>query len=133
MTKDIIINGVSIEELKKQRAAIQKDASKIISDNIEAGTKIVEKILESEDQEEANTLAEEAYEHFDTAKVVAGVSGVSFFLPFYEEYGRYGSNEILSQRLENDDKFEWDSAISQLYGILEDMESDSRAWHSSTC
>lgn len=131
--KDIVINGVSIEDLKKQRAAIQKDASKIIAENIKVGTELVEKVLETEDQSEADQFAKEAYEHFDTAKVVAGVSGVSFFLPFYEEYGQYGSDEILSQRLENDDKFEWDGAISQLYGILEDMESDSRAWHSSMC
>jgi hypothetical protein len=131
--KDIVINGVSIEELKKQRAAIKKDASKIIAENIEAGTKLVEQILATEDQEEADRLAKTAYEHFDTANIVAGVSGVEFFLPFYEEYGRYDSDEILSQRLEGELEFDFTVALDQLYNILESMEGDSRDWHSSRC
>jgi hypothetical protein len=133
MTKDIIINGVSIDELKKQRVAIQKDASRVIAESIKAGTELVEKLLLLEDEEGAEALAKEAYEQFDTARVVAGVSGVSFFLPYYEEYGRYDSDEILSQRIEGQVEFEWGDAISELYGVLEDMESDSRAWHSSMC
>jgi hypothetical protein len=133
MTKDIIINGVSIEELKAQRKAIQKDASKIIAENIKAGTEIVEKILVSSDAGEIESLAKEAHEHFDNAYVVAGVSGVTFFLPFYEEYGRYDSDDILSQRLEGQVGGDWGYAMDQLYGILESMESDSRAWHSSMC
>ena len=82
MKKDIVINGVSIEELKKQRAAIRQGASKVISDNIEAATKLVHEIMKAESKDAALKLAEEAYEHLDTAEIVSGVSGVQFFLPF---------------------------------------------------
>jgi hypothetical protein len=145
MSKDIIINGVSIEELKKQRAAIRQDASKIIAENIEAATKLVHEIMKAESKEEALKLAEEAYEYLDTAQVVSGVSGVTFFLPFYEEYGRYESGEILSsildqEHLDEDEineniEFNWrdKNALWQLHSKLSDMESNSRAWHSSMC
>jgi ferritin-like metal-binding protein YciE len=145
MTKDIIINGVSIEELKKQRKAIQQGASKIISDSIEAATKLVGEIMESESKDQALTLAQEALEHLETAEVVSGVSGVTFFLPFYEEYGRYDNTEILSSILEQEHldeeevnenvDFSWQDKNS-LYALcekLQSMESDSRAWHSSMC
>lgn len=145
MKKDIIINGISVEELKRQRVAIQKDAAKIIAENIDAATALVHKIVKAESKDQALTLAEEAYEHLDTAQVVSGVSGVEFFLPFYEEYGRYDPSEILSSMLdqehldENDVneniEFNWQdkNALYQLYQKLGDMESDSRAWHSSMC
>jgi hypothetical protein len=145
MTKDIIINGVSIEELKKQRAAIQQGASKIISESIDAATEIVGQIMKSESKSEAEQLAQEALEHLETAEVVSRVSGVEFFLPFYEEYGRYDHTEILScildqEHLEEDEinenvEFSWQdkNALYALYQKLGSMESDSRAWHSSMC
>lgn len=146
MKKDIVINGVSIEELKKQRQALQQGASKVISDNIEAATKLVHEIMKSESKEDALKLAEEAYEHLDTAEIVSGVSGVQFFLPFYEEYGPYEHDDILSSILsqdyvdDEDDvndnvSFSWQdkNALYKLYQKLENMESDSLAWNSSMC
>jgi hypothetical protein len=146
MAKDIIINGVSIEELKKQRKAIQQGASKIISDSIEAATKLVHEIMKAESKEDALKLAEEAYEHLDTAEIVSGVSGVQFYLPFHEEYGRHEHDEILSSILSQDyvddeedvnenASFSWQdkNALYKLYNKLENMESDSLAWHSSMC
>lgn len=146
--KDIVINGVSIEELKKQRQLLQQGASKVIADSIDSATKLVAKIVEAETKDVALKLAEEAYDHLDTAEIVSGVSGVEFYLPFYEEYGRYEHDVILSSILSQeyvDDEEEvnenasfetWGSkqdALSKLYHKLESMESDSLAWNSSMC
>lgn len=142
---DIVINGVSIEELKKQRAAIQQGASQIISDSIDAATKIVGEIMKAESKEQANALAKEALEHLETAEVVSGVSGVTYCLPYTEEYGGYDSDEVLSCILSQDDadeeevnenvEFSWreKNDLYALYSKLESMQSASRDWHSSRC
>jgi hypothetical protein len=135
--KDIIINGVSVNQLKAQRAAIREGASKLIAENIETAKNLTKKLVESEDSQEIETLAKEAYEALDTAQVVSGVSGVSFFLPFYEEYGSYNGDEIFSNILEESENElvseNWDGAVSKLYRLFGNMESQSRDWHSSRC
>lgn len=135
--KDIIINGVSINELKKQRDSIRQGAAKIISENLEIAKELTQKLVESTDKVEINSLAKEAYEALDNANVVAGVSGVSFLLPFYEEYGRYEGEEIFSTLLEESDneilKEVWDDSVNQLYNLFYTMETQSRDWHSSRC
>ena len=136
MKEDIIINGVSVNELKRQRDAIKKGASKIISENIEKAKKITNQLVLSDSADEIKSLAQEAYDALDTANIVSGVSGVTFSLPFYEEYGNYESDEIFSHKLEDSDNKglseNWD-AISDLYYLFENMEIQSRDWHSSRC
>lgn len=137
MKEDIIINGVSVNELKRQRSAIRQGASTIISQNIELAKNLTQSLIASEDKEEIKKLAKEAYEALDTANVVSGVSGVDFFLPFYEEYGSYDGSEIFSSMLEDSDNEliseVWDQAVGDLYELFADMESQSRDWHSSRC
>lgn len=137
MKEDIIINGVSVNELKRQRSAIRQGASTIISQNIELAKTLTQSLIASEDKEEIKKLAKEAYEALDTANVVSGVSGVDFFLPFYEEYGNYDGSEIFSNMLEDSDNEliseVWDQAVGDLYELFSDMESQSRDWHSSRC
>lgn len=137
MKEDIIINGVSVNELKKQREAIRQGASTIISQNIERAKELTQTLVQSKDKEEIKKLAKEAHEALDNANVVAGVSGVGFFLPFYEEYGSYEGDEIFSNMLEENDNEllaeVWDESISQLYTLFYNMESQSRDWHSSRC
>ena len=139
MEKDIIINGVSVNELKKQRNAIRQGASVIISQNIEIAKSLTKKLVESENKEEIKRLAKEAYEALDTANVVSGVSGVSFLIPFYEEYGNYDEDEIFSRVLEKEENDNelisevWDDAIGDLYELFSEMENQSRDWHSSRC
>lgn len=137
MKEDIIINGVSVNELKRQRAAIQQGASEIIAQNIELAQKLTQSLVVSEDKEEIKKLAQDAYEALDTANVVAGVSGVSFCLPYYEEYGGYSRSEILSRVLEDNDNElineVWDEGINKLYDLFYDMETQSRDWYSSRC
>ena len=135
--RDIIINGVSINELKKQRDSIRQGAAKIISENIDIAKELTKKLVESTDKVEIKSWAKEAYEALDNANVVAGVSGVSFLLPFYEEYGSYESEEIFSSLLEESDnevlKEVWDDSVNQLYNLFYNMETQSRDWHSSRC
>jgi uncharacterized lipoprotein YehR (DUF1307 family) len=141
MTKDIIINGVSIEELKKQRKAIQQGASKIISDSIEAATKLLHKIMKAESKEDALKLAEEAYEHLDTAEIVSGVSGVQYYLDYNDGYHDDVLSTLLSQEdLDEDEvnpnvEFSYSdkNALYKLYNKLESMESDTEGWNASTC
>jgi hypothetical protein len=138
--EDIIIAGYSINALKAQKAAIREGASKVIAESIEAANKLTEQLLESEDVEEINALAQQAVDLLETAEVVAGVSGVSFFLPFYEEYGQYDSHDIFSKKLEGSDNealqaswYDFNNVLGKLYSQYERMESDSRGWYSSTC
>jgi hypothetical protein len=136
--EDIIINGVSINELKAKKAAIQQGASQVIADSIAKGTELVQKLLDTEEGIDQEAVAKEALEHLEVAEVVSGISGVTFMLPYYEEYGQYDSNEIYSMQLDEAEhiKFSWEdrnSALYKLYSTLESMESDARAWHSSTC
>lgn len=132
--KDIIINGVSINELKKQRQAIQEGAAQVISDNIDLAKTLTQQLVESKDMTEIDNLATQAYEALETASVVSGVSGVDFYLPFYEEY-RDEDEDILSSVLdENDNELLSDSEkVQKLSSMFYSMERQSRDWHSSRC
>ena len=136
MTKELMIAGYSIEDLKKQRAAIQKDANKVISDNIESATVIIQKILSTpSDEIDVESLAKQATEMLETAEVVAGVSGCTFYLPFREDgYGDSFANDLENMEDEDDDNiFDRYPALRKLQGQLESMEYDSCNWHSSRC
>lgn len=142
--KDILINGISINALKEQRKAIQQGASKIISDSIEQGTEVVKELMKAESPEQAEELAAKALELFETAEVVSGVSGVTFEIPYYEEYGSEFEG-VMSYALQQEDMAEDDynvnleyryddgSKLAKLVSLLESMESDSEGWHSSRC
>lgn len=135
--EDIIINGVSVNSLKQQREAIREGASKIIAENIEKATALTRELLECEDYAEVERLAALAYQTLDTVQVVSGVSGVTFFLPYYEEYGdNDGIITSLIDNTENEavmDNLAARGAVRKLYSLLGSMETQSRDWHSSTC
>lgn len=136
--EDIIINGVSINDLKAKKAAVQQGASQLISDSIDKATTLVETLLNTEEGLDQEAVAKEALEQLEVAALVSGISGVTFMLPYYEEYGHYESNEIYSMQLDEAEHIEisWknkDSNLWKLCRMLENMESDARAWHSSTC
>jgi hypothetical protein len=140
MNKDIIIGGVSLEVLKAQQTEIRKDASKVIAEHLAAGTALVEQLVKEPEDGEAvdyEALAEQALEHMEVVELVAGVSGVTFFLPYYEEDGQYESSDILSSQIEEAEHLDsdWQSknAIYRLNCLLNSMEGDSCNWHSSMC
>lgn len=142
-TKDIIIAGVSINALKKLKKDIREGASKVISDSIDDALRLSEEMFSVSTPEEVIALAKQALELLETAEVVSNVSGVTFSLPYYEEYGRYESSEVFSQRLEDAEyededsvvnaAFHADSVMADLRDQFGNMESEARGWHSSTC
>lgn len=136
---DIIIDGINISDLRKTKEALQKGASKFIAESIAAATEIVkERLVTAASYGEAEAAAQEALALLENAQLVSGVSGVSFFLPYYEEYGGHDEDEILSTIIENADhdtigKYYGGGTLSDLHDLLGNMESTSRDWHSSTC
>ena len=134
---DIIIDGISINELKKTKAALQQGASKFISDSISQVQEIVkERLVTATNYGEAEAAAKEALALLENAQLVSGVSGVSFFLPYCEEYGN--CDDILLQMIENGDhevvgKYYGGTTLGKLHNLLESMGSTTRDWHSSTC
>lgn len=150
MKKDVVINGISINELKKTKAAIQQGAAVVIADSITEVNRLVALIITA-DKDEAEKLSEEALEILETVDVVSGVSGVTYFLNYQESNGGgYDESEILSCQLETkmdelieaaDIGTDWNVKnaymrelnIRKLQCKLDSMESESCAWHSSTC
>lgn len=127
--EDIMLNGVSVQSLVETRKNIKQAAAKFISEGIEKVTGLVQLIVDSKedtDMAAADQYAREALKILESVDVVSGVSGVTYYLNYYEEYS--GSCGILSRMVED---VELDS--SDLYYMLEEMESTSRGWHSSTC
>lgn len=138
--EDIILGGHSIDALKQIKKDIQQDAVKVIATNMADALSKFETLKEVETEEDGKAVAQEIYDHLETVQVVAGVSGCTFMMPWNEEYGNYDHSDIISCFLddnENDSlQFSWqdrDNPLKKLYNLAENMESDSRAWHSSTC
>ena len=140
---DIILNGVSIAELKKQKELIQKDAAEFIAKHIEEATELIKSIVDSEEDglsdEQIQTAAARAKDILENVQVVSGVSGVAFYLPYYEEWGYaderpYTSRPYTSQL---DDtglvSYRNHDDVYALHSLLESMEYDSKNWHSSQC
>lgn len=132
---DIVLAGVNIAELKKQKQAIQKDAVKFLSDGVEKVKALVAEIttLDTDsDHDTINAKALEAVEILEDIQVVSGVSGVEYYLPHRDEYGySSGDGEPMLALLENAE-LEGDD-VDSLMGLLEDMEYEVRKWNTSTC
>lgn len=142
---DIVLNGVSIAELKKQKALIQKDASAFIAKGIADATALIKSIVAAaevadcrgvelipEQKEEIQEAARLATSILEDVKIVSAVSNVPFYLPFYEEYG-YADERPYTAQLDDALGVYDADAVIELHGVLEDMEYDSRNWHSSRC
>lgn len=135
---DIILNGVSIAELKKQKALIQKDAAEFIANAIEEVKGIVSKIVEMP-IEDTDEWAKKAIELLASVDVVAGVGGVEYYLDYNSEDGETGDNVLSTklQEFEGETGYEWERlrqfAVCTLIGTLEDMEYTVRDWNTSTC
>lgn len=136
---EIIIGGVSIHTLKAQRDAMRKDAVKFVSDNIDGAKALIEELLELtvEEYDKVDSLASQANELLEAAKLVSDVTGVTYFLPYSEEWGDNG--DVFTRRLEEADEGalskDWDEypQLVSLFSTLENMESESSDWHTSRC
>ena len=141
MKEEIVLGGIKLSELANMKAAMLKDSVKFVADGIEKATLNLNKILaigngdseEFYDMESAKSfisiLAEETNELLKNVSLVSDVTGVTYYLPYYEEYG---DDIPFSDQL--DDLYEFgSSSASALHATLETMESNSKHWHSSTC
>jgi hypothetical protein len=142
MTNDIVIGGISIATLRAQQAAIRKDAVTFVAQAISSGREAFDRLKEASSVSEAEALANEAAEHFENAQLVAGVANITFSLPYYEEYGPYESEDIISHALDNIENenvtalgsyWRSENALGRLYNVVSDMESSARDWNSSRC
>lgn len=138
---EITLGGYTLDELKKMKAAVSKDAQAFIATKMQEATNYFEQLREligepeGEDEveatEEMQGLAKLANESFKQVKLVSGISGVTFYLDYHEDWGSTG--DVLSSVLE-DAGLSWRcGALSDLFSTLENMEYDSRNWHSSSC
>jgi hypothetical protein len=143
---DIVLNGVSITELKKQKVLIQQDAAKFIANGIKDATTLLVSIIESFesdetiDRDEIEAAASAAVEILENVDLVAGVSDVEYYLPFFSEYS---DDRAFSNRLEEldrvdevlDGEYLWrnEGPIGRLYGVLSNMENKSKVWNTSYC
>lgn len=140
--KDVIVNGVSMLGLKKQKEALQKGASAFIATAVKEALEMFNTLeqMSADEVEEAKVLAVQIKDKLEQAQLVSGASGVTYDLPYHEEWG-YDEKPLSARIDEAADDFE-DGAhaalndseeISALYGLLEDMEYDSKQWNSSSC
>lgn len=134
---DIILNGVSIAELKQTKALIQKDAATFIANGIQEATDIIKGIIEAGEDGERTKLnddAAKAVEILENVKVVSGVSDVAYYLPYYEEWG-YADERPYTAQLDDAGlvSYSINDSLADLHGTLEDMEYTSKNWHSSQC
>lgn len=147
MKQDIVLNGVSINELLDAKQKIQKDAAKLIADSIDNAKRLVDNIFVCQDEDKIQSCAEEALEHLEVADIVSGVSGVTYFLQWDQEYaeeeayttkfdeieytceeGIEEEHKVLYNLLTSDNK-----KLKNLYNKLCQMENQSYGWHNSNC
>lgn len=144
MTTNITLGGYDLETLKGIKAAVQQDAAKFVSQELERARELFDQIVEKVDSEEVDidsidgyreleAIAEQATEAFDNVHLIASLGEVTYYLDYHTEWG-YSDEQPLTSRLE--DIISWhkmDDGFKALHQTLEDMESQSRNWHQSTC
>ena len=133
---DITLGGFSLKLLQEQKKAIQQDAFTFVAKGIKDATLLMESILDTADDEKTEAEIAEVYAAAAEAKriledviLVASVSGQTFYLPFSEDGYNPGDNPFsdrLYGAIEGVD-------LGDLIGVLENMEYDSKGWHSSNC
>ena len=142
--ENIILNGMDLTQLKASldayqkeaalvRSKIQKDAAKYIADSMKEAISTMTTMLENtEDTIEFHHQSLKATEILKNVKFVSDVSGVAYYMPYYDRQGGYNPDgSPFSSQL---DDLEIDSDLySELASILEDMESDVSDWNTSTC
>lgn len=137
--EDIILNGVSINELKKQKSLIQKDAAKFIADaqeKVEALAKSLKEAVEVEGEDQdidlINSICKEAIEVLQNIDLVSGISGVQYYLEYNDYNGYHDPDGPVITSLLEDNGIESDIS-NKLYFLAEGMEAEVRDWNTSTC
>ena len=135
------IGGFTLAELKRIQVTVQQDARKVIA---EATAKVVASIsdiivvakevdceLSTEQYAQVQALVDTAKDNLDIAKLVSGLSGVQYYMPYSEEYrsvqpGLFDPLEELYEYLEGIE------GIDEMMRKLSEMERDTYLWNSSS-
>jgi hypothetical protein len=99
MTKEIVIDGVNLTELKTKYDAlaaeqsvlwnsIRKGASKFMANSVEEVLKAVDDMASSATTEEAEKHAEKAYELLSEVQFVSEISGIPFDIGYMNIIGK---------------------------------------------
>lgn len=144
--KNIIVGGYTIEQLKEIKDKVQPEAAALIDKHLQEAMEKFKDFKQSETKEYANMMAENIYNHLDIVNILAGISGIDYYIPYCSEYGECEENVITmfldnwEEYIENEDiteeVFKWDckdSPIKKLYYLASDMENNSKMWNSSWC
>ncbi len=151
--EQIIIDGINLTELKAEydalaakqaemRKSIVKGSSKFIADSVKEALELFEELKGVETKEDAHLYAQQIYDKLKTVEFVSTVSGVTYYLPYYNRQGEYypagtpistiledGDNELLTDW----DYTQKDNPLIKLYGLAESMESEVCEWNTSYC
>lgn len=130
---NIVLNGVDIELLEKQRNAVRKDASAYIANGIKEVKELVNQIKDADEDFDIASAAETAEQILTNIQRVSAVSGVEYDLPHSDGYGNVYGDEPLTRVLDEAADGIYDGPLSGLYGKLEDMEYTVRQWNASNC
>lgn len=148
--QEIIIDGVNLSDLKikydalakeqaAMRASIRQGASKYIAEAIKDAKVFLEQIVNADEDDEEKldleTVSAQALELLKNAKFVSDVSGVSYYLPYYDRQGEYApdGDPYTSQFDDSIFSYKDSESFSTLWGLLEDMESEVSEWNTSYC
>lgn len=137
--KQIIINGINLNDLQQQILSIRKESSKLISENIQTAQDLTKQLVQSDNAELIQTLAKQAYEALSEANFISSVSGVEFNMPYNSSYnGEYDDdtlsamlddteNEVLKPLVRNNED------LRNLLDLAYSMEYQTQSWNASFC
>lgn len=132
--KEIMINGINVQELQQKREEIREGAATFISDNLDLANELTHKLLKSENREEIETLLKEAYELLAMTNLVSDVSGVGFYIPYSQDYCDRDEIVFSSAISRNKTLRElWNNGAQSLFALYSKMEDKSHGWHASYC
>jgi hypothetical protein len=138
LDQDIVINGVSVNKLAEDKRAIREGATKLIADNIAEVQTLVKAMVLLKDAAPIENMASKALALLDAAATVSSVSGVQYYLPYYDNWN---DDDVISELLENSENkviqelIGWQSSsdVKSLRRLAESMENESKNWNTSNC
>lgn len=137
--EEIIINGVNLNELKKQINSIRQESMALIAENIQTAQELTKEIVESTSKEEIEQLASTAYAALRKASFVSNVSGVEYNMPYNSSYNGEYDDDTLSAMLDNTENdilrttIKENEDLRNLLDLAYSMEYQTQAWNASFC
>lgn len=137
--EEIVINGISLNDLQTKIHSIRKEASSLISNNIDLAITLSKEMVQSESKEEIKEKANKAYEALKKAQFISDVSGITCVVPYNSSYTGDYDDDTISAMLEDSENdvfnevYKEDNTLSNLYNLAYDMEYQTKQWNASAC